>query len=121
MLGLWTGLGPNLARNSLMNAVELASYDQCKQLALGRLNLRDCFSTHVFCATLTAAALVLFGSPADVLKSRVMNQPLHGRRSVPQLIRTMLAVEGISAFYKGATANFIRQASWVTVAFVTLE
>ncbi|KAL6885532.1 hypothetical protein ACP4OV_010311 [Aristida adscensionis] len=29
---LWTGLGPNIARNALINAAELASYDQFKQI-----------------------------------------------------------------------------------------
>jgi hypothetical protein len=28
ILGLWKGLGPNIARNALINAAELASYDQ---------------------------------------------------------------------------------------------
>jgi hypothetical protein len=30
--GLWTGIGPNVARNGIINAVELASYDQVKQV-----------------------------------------------------------------------------------------
>lgn len=30
MLGLWKGLGPNIARNAIINAAELASYDQIK-------------------------------------------------------------------------------------------
>lgn len=29
---LWTGLGPNVARNAIINAAELASYDQVKQV-----------------------------------------------------------------------------------------
>ncbi|RRT80722.1 hypothetical protein B296_00011454 [Ensete ventricosum] len=29
---LWTGLGPNIARNAIINAAELASYDQIKQV-----------------------------------------------------------------------------------------
>jgi len=29
--GLWTGLGPNIARNSIINASELASYDTAKE------------------------------------------------------------------------------------------
>ncbi len=28
IMGLWTGLGPNVARNAIINAAELASYDQ---------------------------------------------------------------------------------------------
>jgi len=30
LLGLWKGLGPNIARNAIINAAELASYDQIK-------------------------------------------------------------------------------------------
>lgn len=26
--GLWKGIGPNVARNAIVNAAELASYDQ---------------------------------------------------------------------------------------------
>lgn len=29
---LWTGVGPNIARNAIVNAAELASYDQIKQV-----------------------------------------------------------------------------------------
>lgn len=29
---LWTGIGPNIARNAIINAAELASYDQVKQV-----------------------------------------------------------------------------------------
>jgi len=29
---LWTGIGPNIARNGIINAAELASYDQVKQV-----------------------------------------------------------------------------------------
>jgi hypothetical protein len=28
--GLWTGVGPNISRNALINAAELASYDQVR-------------------------------------------------------------------------------------------
>lgn len=31
---LWTGLGPNMARNAIVNAAELASYDQIKEKLL---------------------------------------------------------------------------------------
>ena len=34
--GLWTGVGPNIARNAIINAVELASYDTARPLRPGR-------------------------------------------------------------------------------------
>lgn len=36
---MWTGLGPNIARNAIINAAELASYDQVKQVNIKTLNL----------------------------------------------------------------------------------
>ena len=32
VLGLWTGFGPAVARNSLVNATELATYDTAKEV-----------------------------------------------------------------------------------------
>lgn len=34
VLGLWKGLGPNIARNAIINAAELASYDQVRYCVL---------------------------------------------------------------------------------------
>ena len=35
-LGLWKGLGPNIVRNSVMNATELVSYDVAKEVSCTR-------------------------------------------------------------------------------------
>ncbi|ONI00022.1 hypothetical protein PRUPE_6G063200 [Prunus persica] len=46
---LWTGLGPNVARNAIINAAELASYDQVKEVKSRMMgdstykNTFDCF------------------------------------------------------------------------------
>lgn len=44
VLGLWKGLGPNIARNAIINAAELASYDQVGRwfgaLGAGQDNMR---------------------------------------------------------------------------------
>lgn len=34
LAALWTGVGPNMARNAIINAAELASYDQIKETLL---------------------------------------------------------------------------------------
>ena len=31
--GLWTGVGPNIGRNAIINAAELASYDQARRVS----------------------------------------------------------------------------------------
>ena len=37
--GLWTGLGPAVLRNSVINATELASYEQAKEVLLAAIAL----------------------------------------------------------------------------------
>ena len=97
---LWTGLGPNVARNAIINAAELASYDQikesllrcvralrCKQrLARGISNLvsppparsSGLFHDNVYCHITSGMGAGLFavicGSPVDVVKSRMMGE-----------------------------------------------
>lgn len=44
--GLWKGVVPNMFRNSIINAAELASYDQFKQTALA-YGLKDTVPTHL--------------------------------------------------------------------------
>jgi len=39
--GLWRGLGPNIGRNSVVNAVELASYDEFKYQLISHGLLKD--------------------------------------------------------------------------------
>ena len=39
--GLWLGAGPSIARNSIINAAEVASYDQYKQIGMTYFGLKD--------------------------------------------------------------------------------
>ena len=118
--GLWVGWSVNVCRNSIISATELASYDQFKQLALG-LGAPDRLHTHIACAFLTGLVVVCVGSPVDVLKTRVMNRKTGGSESIPQLVAKMITKEGPLAFYKGFTANWWRQGSWMCVFFISLE
>lgn len=118
--GLWVGWGPNVMRNSVINAAELAAYDQFKQMAVG-VGMPDGIFTHVFCAFGAGFVACIVGSPVDVLKTRIMNRKPGDGQSVAGLVGSMIAKEGPLAFYKGFTANFMRLGSWNVVMFVSLE
>jgi len=63
------------------------------------------------------------GSPADVIKTRMMNaNKTKGQayKGVIDCITRTVKDEGILAFYKGFTANAQRLISWNIVCFVTL-
>ncbi len=72
MLGLWKGLGPNIARNAIINAAELASYDQIKVSLLATGLFGDNVLTHLVAGLGAGFFAVCVGSPVDVVKSRVM-------------------------------------------------
>lgn len=73
--GLYSGLIPNMMRNSIMNAAELASYDQIKSSILFRFPKvdPDSKSLHFTCGLSAGFIAVVFASPVDVIKTRVMN------------------------------------------------
>ena len=123
VLGLWTGYGPNLARNCVINATELVAYDQAKQTFLS-FGAGDHIGTHIASALTAGLFATLFGSPVDVVKTRVMaaskqaNPPFVGSiQCAGYLWRTA----GIRAFYAGFGPNFARIGSWNVVTWLTLE
>ncbi|TQE00927.1 hypothetical protein C1H46_013467 [Malus baccata] len=69
---LWTGLGPNVARNAIINAAELASYDQVKETILKIPGSTDNILTHLLAGLGAGFFAVSIGSPVDVVKSRMM-------------------------------------------------
>ncbi|KAJ1389621.1 Mitochondrial carrier UCP-like [Sesbania bispinosa] len=64
---LWTGLGPNIARNAIINAAELASYDQVKETILKIPGFTDNIVTHLLAGLGAGFFAVCIGSPVDVV------------------------------------------------------
>ena len=72
MAGFWVGIVPNILRNSVINAAEIASYDQYKQMIMQYTPLKDGVPLHVLCASMAGFTACIFGSPFDVTKTRMM-------------------------------------------------
>lgn len=48
-------------------------------------------------------------------------QPVRGQQNLLSMTKQMFVNEGVLSFYKGFTANFFRQGSYISVMFVSLE
>lgn len=116
---LWTGIGPNIARNAIINAAELASYDHVKETILAIPGFTDDFFTHMLAGLGAGFFAVCIGSPVDVVKSRMMGD-LTYKSTVDCFIKTLKS-EGPLAFYKGFLPNFGRLGSWNVIMFLTME
>ncbi|KAL6764784.1 mitochondrial carrier domain-containing protein [Haematococcus lacustris] len=119
--GLWKGVGPNIARNALINAAELASYDQVKSSLLASGMFQDNVVTHILSGLGAGFIAVCFGSPVDVVKSRVMGDKVGRFSGVLDCFVKTAREEGVAAFYKGFIPNFGRLGSWNVAMFLTLE
>lgn len=77
-------------------------------------------TTHIACAFASGFVACCFGSPVDVIKTRLMNAT-PGQPKGLALVSHMITVEGVASFYKGFQANFMRLGSWNVCMFLTLE
>lgn len=116
---LWTGIGPNVARNAIINAAELASYDQVKETILKIPGFTDNVFTHLLSGLGAGFFAVCIGSPVDVVKSRMMGDSVY--KNTLDCFITTLKNDGPLAFYKGFIPNFGRLGSWNVIMFLTLE
>ena len=66
---LWTGLGPNVARNAIINAAELASYDAIKQQILAVPGVKDGVPVHLASGLGAGFFAVVCGSPGEFFPS----------------------------------------------------
>ena len=127
--GLWAGVTPTAQRAAVVAAVELASYDELKELLAQRLALdAKAVSTHLLASVSAGFLSALAASPMDVLKSRLMLQPRDaatGRgllyASTMDCLRQSVRAEGVRALWKGLGPAFARQAPHCIVNFLVIE
>ncbi|KAI1290816.1 Mitochondrial uncoupling protein 2 [Halotydeus destructor] len=118
--GLWKGLSPNIARNSIVNAAELVCYDTLKDLLIRHQVLGDHLGCHFVSAFGAGFFATLVASPVDVVKTRIMNSS--GKyKGLYDCARTVYRENGFISFYKGFVPSFMRMGTWNVVMFVSFE
>jgi len=125
VLGLWRGVSPNIQRAIIVNAAELATYDQAKEtlVSTGHFSPTKA-STHFVASFIAGFFAALASSPVDVIKNRLMSQ-LTGA----QLLYTgmldcatkSVRKEGFLSLYKGFFPNWFRLGPWCIVMFMSYE
>ncbi|XP_054707819.1 mitochondrial uncoupling protein 4-like [Uloborus diversus] len=125
--GLWKGWVPNVQRAALVNMGDLTTYDNSKHFILTHSSLKDDWLTHMIASSCSGLVAATLGTPADVIKTRVMNQPTDSRgkglfykSSIDCLLKTVHQ-EGFMALYKGFVPIWTRMAPWSITFWVTYE
>ncbi|KAH8404890.1 hypothetical protein KR222_009279, partial [Zaprionus bogoriensis] len=127
ILGLWRGVVPNCTRAALVTMGDVACYDQSKRQLMKLFNSDDNRLIQ-FLGAMTAGLMgAILSVPADVVKSRVMNQPvddngrgIHYKGSIDCLTK-LVREEGFFAMYKGILPFWLRVGPWAMVFWTTFE
>ncbi|KAH9994647.1 mitochondrial carrier domain-containing protein [Russula vinacea] len=118
---LTRGMGPNVFRAILMNASQLASYDFFKAELLKTRFFKDDIYCHFTASFAAGTVATTVCSPADVLKSRIMNASGPGSSSTLKVIRHSMKTEGPAFMFKGWLPAWSRLQPTTILIFLTLE
>lgn len=124
---LYTGWGPAVQRAMLVQLGDLTAYDQAKQFWHRDVGLKDGPILHAASSAVAGLVAATMGAPADVIKTRVMNQPLdeNGKgtlyRGTADCFRKTVRNEGFAALYKGWLPTWMRMAPWSLTFFLSFE
>ncbi|KAF8269455.1 mitochondrial carrier domain-containing protein [Lactarius quietus] len=118
---LGRGLGPNVFRAILMNASQLASYDFFKAELLKTSYFQDNIYCHFTASFAAGTVATTVCSPADVLKSRIMNASGPGSSSTLGVIRQSMKAEGPAFMFKGWVPAWSRLQPTTILIFLTFE
>jgi len=124
---LWTGVGPTAGRATVLAAAELASYDEAKGMLKAKAGFKDGILLTACTSFISGYVSTVASSPFDVVKSRVMGQPLNPDGSgklyggmVDCFVKSAQA-EGVGSLYNGFWPNFGRVVPRVMIVFLVME
>lgn len=120
--GLWRGTGVSMVRSGVGAAALLPTNSKLKGLSAQWVPAGPL--SDGFCALGAGAANVAVINPVDVVRTRLYSQPLdasgNGRLYGGALdaASKIMRIEGVPAFYKGATAHFLRVGPHTMLTFI---
>jgi len=127
--GLYSGVIPTMQRAAIVTAVELSTYDELKSILVHTFSYSPTSSTTHLAASISAGFFsAAASSPADVIKSRMMNQAVDsssGRglvySSSIDCFKKSIHAEGFFALWKGFWPAFARSGPHCIVNFFVVE
>lgn len=121
VLSLFRGLMPNLVRGVLMTASQVVTYDIAKNILVGNLHMDPTKkSTHFSASLLAGLVATTVCSPADVVKTRIMNAKGTSSSAV-SILSQAVKTEGFGFMFRGWLPSFIRLGPHTIVTFLVLE
>ncbi|KAL9878892.1 mitochondrial uncoupling protein 4 [Glossina fuscipes] len=127
IVGLWQGSVPSVQRAALVNLGDLTAYDLAKRFLIHKMEMKEGPLAHMLASFVAGFVAAVAATPADVVKSRVMNQPTDERgrgiiyKGSLDCLKQTVSAEGYMGLYKGFVPHWIRLGPWALTFWVTFE
>jgi len=110
-------------RATIITVGQLAAYDQCKELLMNNVGMKEGVPTHFTASFMAAFIASVLSNPVDVAKTRLMNQKTGEvlYTGTVNCLTTMARSEGPMSWYKGFAATFARQCPYVVITWLSVE
>lgn len=121
IMSLYRGVTPNLVRGVLMTASQVVTYDIAKNMLVDTFSFDPTKkSTHFSASLIAGLVATTVCSPADVVKTRIMNAKGSSGGAVSILLEAV-KTEGPGFMFRGWFPSFIRLGPHTIVTFIALE
>ncbi|XP_023174943.1 mitochondrial uncoupling protein 4C [Drosophila hydei] len=127
VVGMWRGVVPSCMRACLMTAGDVGAYDLCKRNLKKHLGMHEGIALRFASSMVAGLVASVLSNPADVIKSRMMNQPtdekgkgLYYKNSLDCVVK-LLREEGFFNLYKGLIPCWLRLGPWSVLFWLSVE
>lgn len=117
VLKLWRGAMPTVGRAMVVNAAQLSTYSQAREMFVGYVP--DGITLH-FCASMVSGLITTIASmPVDIIKTRIQNAAKG--ESQLSVVTSLLRNEGVLSLWKGFLPYYARLGPHTVLTFIFLE
>ncbi|KAK2727263.1 mitochondrial 2-oxoglutarate/malate carrier protein-like [Artemia franciscana] len=122
---LWRGAIPTMGRAMVVNAAQLASYSQAKQVLMSTGYFKENIVLHFWASMISGLVTTAASMPVDIAKTRLQNMKMiDGKPEYKGAIDVLSRVvknEGIFSLWKGFTPYYARLGPHTVLTFIVLE
>ncbi|QPG74396.1 hypothetical protein FOA43_001724 [Brettanomyces nanus] len=119
---LFRGWAPNIVRGVLMTSSQVVSYDLAKRFLVTSFSFDPTTKSTHFTASLFASLVATtICSPADVIKTRIMNSSDKANDGPVQILLRSVKKEGIRFMFRGWLPSFVRLGPHTILTFLGME
>eukprot|EP01111_Echinosteliopsis_oligospora_P004468 TRINITY_DN1724_c0_g1_i1.p1 TRINITY_DN1724_c0_g1~~TRINITY_DN1724_c0_g1_i1.p1 ORF type:complete len:310 (-),score=97.00 TRINITY_DN1724_c0_g1_i1:24-953(-) len=121
VLTMWRGCSPTVIRAVVLNAAQLATYDQAKQMLISSGYFGNNFGTHFTASLISGFISTAVSIPIDMAKTRIQTMKGAEYKNTVDCIVKVARQEGVFSLWRGFTPYFLRLGPHTIITFIVLE